>query len=430
MTAAQLVDITAELWGAIFCLMAAISSLTNRNFDKSTQRLIYLEINNVFLLIADVFAWFFRGNAGQVGYYAVRISNYLVFVLSYIMIITVSQYMFCFTDAGKTFQKFWRRGMWVVSGTAIILMTISQFNHMFYYFDEGNYYHRGTYFVYSQVFAIIGVVAVVILLIQNRKYLSRLQFMMFWVYITLPVAAIIIQLFVYGAALFNLAITISIMFMFFMSQAEKGKKMVEQERELNEMQLKIVLSQIQPHFLYNSLTVIYYLCGKDAKEAQKAIKEFSKYLRGNLDSLKKNAPIPFEEELLHVESYLKLEKLHFREKLEIVYDIQVKDFMLPALSLQPLVENAVKHGIGKNADGGTVTISTRETEKEYLLSVRDDGVGYICDEIKDDGRSHVGISNVQQRLKSLSAGRLEIQSEPGVGTTATIYIPKEVTVGK
>ncbi len=224
MTAAQLIDITAELWGAAFCLMAAICSLVNGKADKPTQRLVYLEINNVFLLLADVFAWIFRGKAGTVGYYAVRISNYLVFVLSYIMIITVSQYFFCFTDEKRPFQKFWRIGMWVTSGVAIVLMTLNQFYHMFYYFDEENYYHRATNFVYSQVFVIIATIAIVILLIQNRKYMQRSQFIAFWAYIILPIVAIVVQIFVYGVALFNLAITISIMFMFFMTQAEKGKR--------------------------------------------------------------------------------------------------------------------------------------------------------------------------------------------------------------
>lgn len=424
MTAAQLIDITAELWGAAFCLMAAISSLVGGKPDKPTQKLVYLEINNVFLLLADVFAWIFRGNATTAGYYIVRISNFLVFVLSYIMIITVSQYVFCYTDENRTFQKIWKRAMWLVTAAAIVLMAISQFNHMFYYFDEENYYHRGTYFVYSQISAILGSIAIVILLIQNRKYLQRSQYMAFWGYIILPITAIIIQLFVYGIALFNLSITISIMFMFFMSQTEKGKKMVEQERALNDMQLKIVFSQIQPHFLYNSLNAIYYLCGKDAGAAQEAISEFSDYLRGNLDALKKNTPIPFETELHHVENYLKLEKMRFEEELAIVYDIQATDFKLPALSLQPLVENAVKHGVGKAANGGTVTISSCETEKEYILSVKDDGVGYDRNEKKNDGRSHIGISNVQQRLKSMCGGTLEIQSEIGKGTISTIHIPK------
>ncbi len=203
--------------------------------------------------------------------------------------------------------------------------------------------------------------------------------------------------------------------------------MVEQERAINDMQLKIVLSQIQPHFLYNSLNAIYYLCGKDAGAAQKAISEFSDYLRGNLDSLKRNTPVPFETELKHVETYLKLEKMRFEEELEIVYDIQTTEFKLPALSLQPLVENAVKHGVGKAANGGTVTISAIETENEYLVSVKDDGVGYACDEKKNDGRSHIGINNVEQRLKNMCQGTLVIQSEIGKGTISTMHIPKDVS---
>lgn len=425
MTAVQLIDITAELWGAAFCLMAAISSLANGKVDKPTQKFVYLEINDVFLLIADVIALIFRGNPGKLGYYAVRISNFMVFVLSFIMIITVSQYLFCYTDAKRRFQRFWSIGMWVAVVTEIVLLVLNQFNHMFYYFDEENYYHRGTYFAYSQVIAVAGALAMIILLIQNRKRMRSTQLISFLSYIILPAIAIIIQIFVYGIALFNLATTASIVFMFFMFQAEKGKKMVEQERALNEMHLKIVLSQIQPHFLYNSLTSIYYLCAQDSKAAQKAIKEFSDYLRGNLDALKKSAPISLEEELAHVENYIKLEKMRLKEELKVVYDIKATEFCLPALSLQPLVENAIKHGIGPSKKGGTVIISSEETKTEYLLSVTDDGVGFDCREKKEDGRSHIGIHNVQERVWNLCKGRLEIQSEIGKGTTAIMHIPKE-----
>lgn len=425
MTAVRLVDITAELLGAIFCMMAALSSLKDVKIDNHTQKFVYLEINNVLLLLADIVAIFYRGTPGAVGYYAVRISNFAVFLLSYIMIITVSRFLFCYTDSEKAFQKFWQIGMYVVTGVEILMLVVSQFNNMFYYFDEGNYYHRGDFFIYSQLFAVIGPVAMLILLIQNRKKMRRSQFLGFLSYVLLPGIAIVVQIFTYGLALFNMAITASVILLFFMYQSEKSRKMVEQERALNEMKLKVVLSQLQPHYLYNSLTSIYYLCAQDAGAAQQAIKEFSSYLRGNLDSLRTNSPVPLEEELNHVDNYLKLEKLRFKDRLNVVYDIQTKDFSLPTLTLQPIVENAVKHGIAGRSDGGTITITAQEMPKEFLLSVSDDGEGFDINEKKEDGRSHTGIFNVNERLMNMCGGRVIIKSEVGKGTVATIHIPKE-----
>ena len=101
--------------------------------------------------------------------------------------------------------------------------------------------------------------------------------------------------------------------------------------------------------------------------------------------------MPFERELDHLEKYLYIEKLRFADKLNIAYDIQCTDFELPLLSIQPLVENAVKHGVGMKEDGGTVTIATRETDKAYEVIISDDGVGFDTEAKKNDGRSHIGM---------------------------------------
>ena len=191
-----------------------------------------------------------------------------------------------------------------------------------------------------------------------------------------------------------------------------------------ESRVAIMLSQIQPHFLYNSLTSISYLCGKDPAAAKHAINDFADYLRGNMDSLKQKTPVPFEMELKHVQIYLSLEKMRFEEELQIEYDIKVKEFRIPSLTMQPLVENAVKHGVGKSPDGGKVVISTREKENCYEVIVEDNGVGFDVNKIQEDGKTHIGIANVRSRLWEMSRATLDIVSAAGKGTTATITIPK------
>lgn len=107
----------------------------------------------------------------------------------------------------------------------------------------------------------------------------------------------------------------------------KEKKVIEQKH------LEIMATQIRPHFIYNVLNTIWYLCEKDTSRAQEAIEQFSDYLRGNLDSLNINETVPFSQELNHIKNYLKLEKLRFGDELDIVYDIQTEDFRVPALSV-------------------------------------------------------------------------------------------------
>ena len=198
------------------------------------------------------------------------------------------------------------------------------------------------------------------------------------------------------------------------------------EKELYEAKVAVMTSQIQPHFMYNALTSIAMMCTIDPQTAQEATVTFAKYLRGNMDSLKQNKPVPFEQELEHLKKYLYIEKLRFADKLNIEYDITATDFRLPLLSVQPLVENAVKHGVGMKKKGGTVKISTRETETAFEVIVSDDGVGFDTTAPKaDDGRSHVGMENTRTRLKEMCGAEIKIESTVGEGTTATITLPKE-----
>ena len=191
-----------------------------------------------------------------------------------------------------------------------------------------------------------------------------------------------------------------------------------------EQRIQIMMSQIKPHFLYNALGTIEDLCGMDPQKAQETTVKFSQYLRGNMDSISKTEPIPFEEELAHTKLYLDMEQVRFGRDLHIRYEIHCSAFSLPALTLEPLAENAVQHGIREKPDGrGTVTILSRDAGDHYEVSVTDDGLGFDPAALSDDG-THIGISNVRDRVEKMCSGALQIQSGTGKGTTATILIPK------
>ena len=204
--------------------------------------------------------------------------------------------------------------------------------------------------------------------------------------------------------------------------ARRVKKL---EKELEESRIAILLSQMQPHFIHNILNVIYYLIGKDPAAAQGAVSKFSDHLRNNLEAISQKELIPFRKELDHIHTYLELEQIRFGEELSIVYDIEEDSFLLPVLSIQPLVENAVKHGIAKKRGGGVVTISSRQTENAYRITVSDTGVGFDVERYMDDGKIHVGLINVRQRLASRMNATVDVDSTPGKGTTVTVTIPRE-----
>lgn len=195
------------------------------------------------------------------------------------------------------------------------------------------------------------------------------------------------------------------------------------EMKLQESQISIMLSQIQPHFLYNTLNSIYQLCETNPMRAKSMVNSFAEYLRNNLSSLEETGLISFETELSHINTYLDIEKIRFEDTLEIEYDIQCVEFSLPVLTVQPIVENAVKHGTSKKRGGGKIVISTREDNDNYIITVSDTGCGFDPSKPKDDGKIHVGIENVRQRLANMCNGSLTIESEVGIGTVVTIMIP-------
>lgn len=204
--------------------------------------------------------------------------------------------------------------------------------------------------------------------------------------------------------------------------ARRAKKL---EKELEDSRIAIMLSQMQPHFIHNILNVIYFLCGKNPAAAQEAVSKFSDYLRSNLEALSQKELITFRKELDHIQTYLELEQIRFGDELSVIYDIEEDSFLLPVLSVQPLVENAVKHGIAKKRGGGVVTISSRQTENTYQITVTDTGAGFDVDRYMDDGKMHVGLMSVRQRLASRMHATVDVNSIAGNGTTVTVTIPKE-----
>ena len=208
------------------------------------------------------------------------------------------------------------------------------------------------------------------------------------------------------------------------SRLEAEKNIVE--AELKESRVAIMLSQIQPHFIYNTLGTIERMCLKDPQKANELVRNFSLYLRGNFSELDSVTPIRFAEELKHVEYYVNIEKVRFPD-MNIEYDVEATEFVLPALSVQPLVENAIKHGLMRLETGGTVRIRSYETPTHFCVEVKDDGVGFDTS-LPIDAKKHVGLRNIRGRLKAMVDGDLILESKTNIGTKAVIMIPKEVTV--
>ena len=194
--------------------------------------------------------------------------------------------------------------------------------------------------------------------------------------------------------------------------------------QLAESRISTMMSQIRPHFIYNTLGSIEQLCKMDPPKAGELVHNFAKYLRGNFGELDNPKPILMSQEMEHVRYYVSIENVRFPD-MTFTFKMNSDDFYIPALTVQPIVENAIKHGLMKLPQGGTIRVEVNETDTDYCISVVDDGAGFDTEAWIDD-RKHVGLRNIRERLRAMVNGTLEIESTVGVGTKVLITIPKEV----
>lgn len=359
MSVINYINASLEIWGCIMSIIVAVCLIVSKRPHNLCDRL-YLRMLafNAGSLLFDVMALFFRGHPGWVCWWGVRISNLIAFSCGYLLFATFAHYLTVSLGRNTKVSSRPLAVCRILCAISLLLVVLTQFFPLVYTIDAQNVYHRASLFWVSHVTGLIGMALCAWMLVRYRSAIETQERTALWLYILLPILAMGVQIFVYGLALLNLVNTFSLVVIFLFLQAEQGRRMAEQESKLTESRIAIMLSQIQPHFLYNSLNSIYYLCEKDPAQAQAAIDDFATYLRGNLDSLKRTAPVSFERELEHVRIYLSLEKMRFDDDLMIAYDIQTTEFLIPALTVQPLVENAVKYGVGKKVSGGTLDMQS------------------------------------------------------------------------
>jgi len=211
------------------------------------------------------------------------------------------------------------------------------------------------------------------------------------------------------------------------NEKKKQEKLKEENKNL---QLQILTEQIRPHFILNTLGAIRTMIHKDPDRASDLLYDFSKYIRKNMEQKDYSKPIPFLEELDYIQTYLSLETLRFEERLHVEYDISEDGFFILPLTVQPFVENAVKHGLLSTRQGGTVWITTRRTETHIEVQVMDNGVGFdvkkFWDELEE--RKTVGMKSAIFRLRNEMNAVIDIKSsmEPGMsGSVIKIKIPEK-----
>ena len=423
----ELFNLSVNVAELLLCALGLIQIITVGRMDRRA-RLYFLWYYVCLILFvgSNLAGQLLRGQPGPWARAGLLASNYCEFLFSGVLAFIGARYLLALVDAERCMRTV-RLVLLLMMAGHFLLLNVSQFTGLLYAIDAQNVYHRAPLFP----LALAGPAGILLvslgLLLRYQDRLSLHERVAFYFYLLAPLAAMAAQSFVYGIYLIVQATAIAVLTMHIFILADQTQRYYRQVQEGEKLKVRLMLSQIQPHFLYNSLGTIQALCRSQPEKAEQAVGEFAQFLRHNIRSIETDRPILFHQELVHTQNYLALQKLRFGDDLNIVYDLGCETFSLPTLTLQPLVENAVTHGIRQTESGrGTVAIRTREMEDHYEVSVVDDGVGFDSSAAATGSGSHIALENIRARLARVSGGSLRIVSAPGMGTTATILIPKAV----
>ena len=315
-------------------------------------------------------------------------------------------------------------GLWAVY---FVLLVSVPFIDGFIYFTPDNHYVRGPFYPLY-----LAPTPVILLLnftgtMRRRGRLSRKVFLSFVIAQAPMAAALIVNLFVDAEPVFDISFVLSALAMYSLILSDQIEKDLSHQREIARQQMEIanqrasiMVLQMRPHFIYNTMTSIYCLCNQDPRLARRVVMDFTTYLRKNFSALASAAPVPFSSELEHTRAYLSVEQAQYPESLFVDFDTPHTRFRVPPLTLQPIVENAVKHGRDPYAGPLHISIRARKTDSDSEIVVADNGRGF---DPSDDNEPHIALKNIQQRLELMCGGSLTIKPNDGGGTVVTVTIP-------
>ncbi len=416
-----LLNLAIECAGLVLCVVGLLQVSVTRWADRHMSRFFLLYFSSLMLLtLSNIAGQLMRGRPGPGWRAALYASNFIEF-LSYTWLAVIASLYLISLVAPERKRRGLRLFVAAAFGVHVALLIVSQFTGLLYVIDAENVYHRSRWYPLCCVASTVMLLTDIGLLIRYRGRLDRRECLAMGVYFTVPLAAMILQLFVYGIyfVIFATIFVALVLYVFLITgQAERS---LRRERELSDMRVRMLFNQIRPHLIFNVLTSIYVLCRDDPARAMDVIQDFSEYLHANFTAMAAEDLISFSDELHHTRAYLAVESIRYGDKLTVDYDIRHTAFRLPALTLQPLVENAVKYGVGSGRGPGTIVIRTAAEADGAVITVEDNGPGF--DPAEAETGDHVGIRNVRERLDRMCSGTLEIVSSPGFGATVTVRIP-------
>lgn len=302
----------------------------------------------------------------------------------------------------------------------ILFILVAAYSGHLFTFDAEGYYVSGPLYGVTAIYPTLILTCCLIANMQQKIPMrKRIPLVAFSV---APMLTTFATLFFTDYSYIYVVVFLTMVILYGIVQMERSIELARKNEELMQKQTQLMISQINPHFLYNTLATIQTLCRVNPKLAGDTVQDLAGYLRGNVDVLLQTTPVSITKEMEHVQYYTNIEQLRFSD-VTVRFDLQDDKFEVPSLSVQPIVENAIRHGLN-DVEDGLVEVSTFYRDGFHYVVIRDNGTGFDPNALpEDDGRSHVGLANVKARLAQMVGGTMTVESTPGKGTTATICIP-------
>ena len=444
------IQIVIELWSEVFLLLMIFSFGINLKLSKDKPQkfmdvpytkeitvfycaILLYNLCNAVGIAAD-------GNPSPLCVRAAQISDFLYYALGAFQTLFFLQLIKQHIALKNGNRRLARTafGMQLLHVPLLMLLVTTPYSGLLYYFNNENLYCRGRLFFLWNGITIVSFAFILAVYVAEHERTDQFLRQIICTAAGIPVCGILLNTVSHSWLSFNnisVSVTAFIIFMFYeqyrtAASVQRSQELVQAKTALAENQLAleqsknaVLLTQIQPHFINSYLISLRAKC-RDNFELYDSVSNFTRYLRAHFDSLSGDRMITFEKEMESVEAYLELESENFGDRLSVEYDIAFDSFLIPAFSVQPLVENAVRHGAATYEGGGTVRLAVRETPDALSIEITDTGIGSCNITKQQTARKQIGYDHVRARLRSASAGDLTVTTDEH-GTTAAVILPHE-----
>lgn len=447
-------NISMEFISLLLCSILAVAVLARRKNTKSDRAYAAICFAMLLNVIGDFLSWFFTRGSNGMSIVICQLGNTMTYVFAPLAYTGIMMFAYNGISCGDRMPRTGIRTPRTVPGkfflgsvigllfANLLLVIINIPTGCLYSIHEGNRFVWGPLTSLPDLIVLVQYILTLDLMLAEASSVQR--GLRHWLFCAgTCMVGLVCELLLPTLMTVVPTATISIVLMYMQLSYRNEMALMQKDLELSKSQTKLLSGQIRSHFIFNSLAAIEELCIEDPERARQGLEDFSRYLRGNMQAVGDGNLIPFSREVENVKSYLAFELIDPSTTFQVEWDLEETSFRLPSLVIQPLVENAVRHGVSRRGSDGLIRIRSWEDDEAYCVSVEDNGAegsprgslnasAASVDEISTHGgrdivgkKQHNGIAidNTRTRLTLMCDGTLDL-TMTDTGAIATVRIPK------